>query len=168
MPSSCDGPADLPVTDSIETGATSRSDLLPESTRKPYVYKLIRAIVDHGDILDIKPRFARADAITCLAHRRSASASWPISRTGSAASLGTSAPADGGVRFIQSATRFNIPPRVPARRAGLHGHSRFEHAGIIRRRSGSPTRDGAATVPKITCVVRRRRYGAGYCRRRAQ
>ena len=30
------------------------------------MYKLIRSVVDHGDILDIKPRFARS-IITCLA-----------------------------------------------------------------------------------------------------
>ena len=61
-----EAPPVLPVTDPIDRREESLLDLLPESTRKPYdMYKLIRAIVDHGTILDLKPRFARS-IITCL------------------------------------------------------------------------------------------------------
>src|ERR1700722_6734004 len=58
LPSSCDeSPPDLPVTDPIERRDEALLDLLPESNRKPYdMYKLIRSVVDHGTILDIKPR----------------------------------------------------------------------------------------------------------------
>src|SRR6185295_9200834 len=68
FPSNCDEqPPDLPVTDPVDRREESLLDLLPESGRKPYdMYKLIRAIVDHGDLLDIKPRFGRS-LITCLA-----------------------------------------------------------------------------------------------------
>src|SRR5829696_2912552 len=42
-------------------------DVLPESGRQPYdMYDVIRRIVDHGEWLDLKPRFART-IITCLA-----------------------------------------------------------------------------------------------------
>jgi methylmalonyl-CoA decarboxylase subunit alpha len=67
FPSNCDEqPPVLAVTDPIERRDEALLDLLPESTRKPYdMYKLIKTIVDHGEILDIKPRFART-VITCL------------------------------------------------------------------------------------------------------
>src|SRR5580698_6210380 len=62
-----EAPPDLPVTDPIERRDEALLDLLPESNRKPYdMYKLIKSVVDHGDILDIKPRFGRS-IITCLA-----------------------------------------------------------------------------------------------------
>ena len=55
------------ATDPVDRRDESLLDLLPETTRKPYdMYKLIRSVVDHGEIFDIKPRFARS-IITCLA-----------------------------------------------------------------------------------------------------
>src|SRR5271155_3385252 len=52
FPSSCeDDPPSLPVTDPIDRADESLLDLLPETNRKPYdMYKLIRSVVDHGDI----------------------------------------------------------------------------------------------------------------------
>ncbi|MGZ5340815.1 MAG: acyl-CoA carboxylase subunit beta, partial [Solirubrobacterales bacterium] len=42
-------------------------DIVPESARHPYdMYEVIREIVDDGEILDIKPKFAKT-IITCLA-----------------------------------------------------------------------------------------------------
>ncbi len=68
FPSNCDEiPPEFPVTDPVDRRDEALLDLLPESTRKPYdMYKLIRSIVDHGEIFDIKPRLAR-NIITCLA-----------------------------------------------------------------------------------------------------
>ncbi|MEO7109671.1 MAG: carboxyl transferase domain-containing protein, partial [Polyangiaceae bacterium] len=68
FPSNCDEkPPRAHCKDPIDRRDESLLDLLPESTRKPYdMYKLIKCIVDDGDILDIKPRWARS-IITCLA-----------------------------------------------------------------------------------------------------
>src|SRR5580692_8616708 len=62
LPSNCDEPPpDAPCDDPIDRRDESLLDLLPETNRKPYdMYRLIRAVVDHGDLLDIKPRFARS------------------------------------------------------------------------------------------------------------
>jgi acetyl-CoA carboxylase carboxyltransferase component len=80
--SSCDEPPpDVPCTDSIERRDESLLDLVPDSNRKPYdMYKLIRSIVDHGDFLDIKPRFARS-IITCLARIGANPTTWAASST---------------------------------------------------------------------------------------
>src|SRR5271170_3227687 len=61
LPSSCDeSPPDIACTDPVDRRDEALLDLLPETNRKPYdMYKLIRSVVDGGDILDIKPRFAR-------------------------------------------------------------------------------------------------------------
>ena len=49
------------------TREESLLDLLPDNPRKSYdMYKLIAAIVDHGEWLDLKPKWARS-IITCLA-----------------------------------------------------------------------------------------------------
>src|SRR5215813_213576 len=68
FPSSCEElPPVRPCSDPIDRREESLVALLPETSKKPYdMYKLVRAIVDEGDILDIKPRFAR-NIITCFA-----------------------------------------------------------------------------------------------------
>ncbi|MFO0740693.1 MAG: acyl-CoA carboxylase subunit beta [Labilithrix sp.] len=162
MPSSCDeGPPDLPVTDSIERRDESLLDLLPESTRKPYdMYKLIRAIVDHGDILDIKPRFARS-MITCLARIGGRSVGIVANQPNWLGGILENDSADKAARFIQICDAFNIPLVFLQDVPGFMVGSKVEHAGIIRHGAKLLHVMSAATVPKITCVVRKA-YGAGY------
>jgi hypothetical protein len=65
LPSNCDEPPpDVASTDPIDRRDEALLDLLPETNRKPYdMYKLIRAVVDHGEIFDITPASAeRASA----------------------------------------------------------------------------------------------------------
>src|SRR3954468_23267612 len=68
FPSHCDElPPIVPCDDPIDRRDDAILDLLPDSNRKPYdMYKLIKMLVDRGEILDIKPRFGRS-LITCLA-----------------------------------------------------------------------------------------------------
>ena len=162
FPSSCDEqPPVLPVTDAIERRDDSLLDLVPESTRKPYdMYKLIKTIVDHGDILDIKPRFART-VITCFARIGGRSvgivANQPM-HLGGILDIDSS---DKAARFIQICDAFNIPLLFLQDVPGFMIGSKVEHAGIIRHGAKLLHVMSAATVPKITVVVRKA-YGAGY------
>ena len=136
-------------------------DIVPESNRHPYdMYELIREIVDDGEIFDIKPRFAKT-IITCLA------------RFGGDAGRDRRQPAEAprrhprerlgrqGGAVHQPLRRLQHPARLPPGRARVHG--RLE--GRARRdhppRGEDALRGLAATVPKITVVVRKA-YGAGY------
>jgi acetyl-CoA carboxylase carboxyltransferase component len=68
FPSSCEQPPPvLGTSDPIDRMEDALLDVLPDSNRKPYdMYDVIRAIVDHGHWLDLKPKWART-IITCLA-----------------------------------------------------------------------------------------------------
>ncbi len=162
FPSSCDElPPDLPITDPVERREESILDLLPESTRKPYdMYKLIRAIVDHGDILDIKPRFARS-IITCLARIGGKSVGIVANQPNWLGGILENDSADKAARFIQVCDAFNVPLVFLQDVPGFMVGSKVEHAGIIRHGAKMLHVMSAATVPKITVVVRKA-YGAGY------
>ncbi len=162
FPSSCDeSPPVLPVTDPIDRREESILDLLPESTRKPWdMYKLIRAIVDDGDIFDIKPRFARS-VITCLSRIGGKSVGIVANQPNFKAGILDVDSSDKAARFTQVCDAFNIPLVFLQDVPGFMVGSKVEHAGIIRHGAKMLHVMAAATVPKITVVVRKA-YGAGY------
>jgi len=162
FPSSCDeAPPDVPCTDPVDRRDEALLDLLPESTRKPYdMYKLIRSVVDPGEILDIKPRWARS-VITCLARVGGRSVGVVANNPMMLGGILDVDSADKAARFIQICDAFNVPLVFLQDVPGFMVGSKVEHAGIIRHGAKMLHAMSAATVPKITVVVRKA-YGAGY------
>ncbi len=162
FPSNCEEqPPVWPITDEVECRDDSILDLLPESTRKPYdMYKLIKTIVDQGDILDIKPRFARS-VITCLARIGGKSVGIVANQPMHLGGIIDVDSSDKAARFIQICDAFNVPLVFLQDVPGFMVGSKVEHAGIIRHGAKLLHVMSAATVPKITVVVRKA-YGAGY------
>ena len=162
FPSNCDeSPPELPVTDPIERRDEALLDLLPESTRKPYdMYKLIRSIVDHGDYLDIKPKWARS-IITCLARIGGRPVGIVANQPNYLGGILDVDSADKAARFMQLCDAFNVPLVFLQDVPGFMVGSKVEHAGIIRHGAKMLHVMSAATVPKISVVVRKA-YGAGY------
>ncbi len=162
LPSNCDeAPPDVPCTDPVDRRDEALLDLLPESTRKPYdMYKLIRAIVDHGDILDIKPRFARS-IITCFARIAGRSVGVVANQPNHLGGILDNDSSDKAAHFIQICDAFNVPLVFLQDVPGFMVGSKVEHAGIIRHGAKMLHVMSAATVPKLTVVVRKA-YGAGY------
>jgi acetyl-CoA carboxylase carboxyltransferase component len=162
LPSSCrEKPPIIACDDPIDRRDESLLDLLPEDNRRAYdMYELIRTIVDHGDILDIKPRFARS-VITCFARVGGRPigivANQPKHMSG-ALDVDSS---DKAARFMQICDAFNVPllflEDVPGFMVGKH----VEHSGIIRHGAKMLHVMSSVTVPKITVIVRKA-YGAGY------
>lgn len=162
FPSSCDDmPPIIPCDDPIDRRDDAILDLLPESNRKPYdMYKLIKLLVDHGTYLDIKPRFGRS-LITCLARIGGRSVGILANQPMHMGGILENDSADKGAHFIQICDAFNIPLVFLQDVPGFMVGSKVEHAGIIRHGAKMLHVMSAATVPKITCVVRKA-YGAGY------
>jgi acetyl-CoA carboxylase carboxyltransferase component len=162
FPSNCDEPPpELPVTDPVDRRDDALLDLLPETTRKPYdMYKLVKSLVDHGDYLDIKPRFARS-VITCLARIGGKSVGIVANQPMHLGGILDVDSADKAARFIQICDAFNVPLVFLQDVPGFMVGSKVEHAGIIRHGAKMLHVMSAATVPKITVVVRKA-YGAGY------
>ena len=162
LPSNCDEPPPVvPCDDPVDRREDALLDLLPESTRKPYdMYKLIRAIVDQGDILDIKPRFARS-IITCFARIGGKSVGVVANQPMYLGGILDNDSADKAAHFIQICDAFNVPLVFLQDVPGFMVGSKVEHAGIIRHGAKMLHVMSAATVPKLTVVVRKA-YGAGY------
>jgi methylmalonyl-CoA decarboxylase subunit alpha len=162
FPSSCDeAPPSLPVTDPIDRRDEALLDLLPENPKKAYdMYKLIASIVDHGEWLDLKPRWARS-IITCLARIGGRSVGIVASQPNHLGGILDVDSSDKAARFMQICDAFNVPLVFLQDVPGFMIGSKVEHEGIIRHGAKMLHVMAAATVPKITVVVRKA-YGAGY------
>jgi methylmalonyl-CoA decarboxylase subunit alpha len=162
FPSSCDeDPPRLAPTDPVDRREESLLDLLPDSPRKAYdMYKLIHAVVDHGEYLDIKPRFARS-IITCLARIGGQPVGVVANQPSHLGGILDVDSADKAARFMQICDAFNLPLVFLQDVPGFMVGSKVEHEGIIRHGAKMLHVMAAATVPKITVVVRKA-YGAGY------
>jgi len=162
LPSNRDeAPPEVPCDDPVDRRDESLLDLLPETTRKPYdMYKLVRSVVDHGAIFDIKPRFARS-IITCFARIGGKSVGVVANQPMHLGGILDNDSADKAAHFIQICDAFNVPLVFFQDVPGFMVGSKVEHAGIIRHGAKMLHVMSAATVPKLTVVVRKA-YGAGY------
>jgi acetyl-CoA carboxylase carboxyltransferase component len=162
FPSSCDD--DPPVaapSDPVDRRDETLIDLLPDSNRKAYdMYRLIASIVDHGDLFDIKPRFAK-NVITCLARFGGRPVGIVANQPNWLGGILDIDAADKAAHFIQICDAFRLPLVFLQDVPGFMVGSKVEVQGIIRHGAKMLHLMSAATVPKITVVVRKA-YGAGY------
>jgi acetyl-CoA carboxylase carboxyltransferase component len=136
-------------------------DVVPESARHPYdMYEVIREIVDDGEILDVKPKFAKT-IITCLARFGGQPVGIVANQPKHLGGILENDSADKAARFINLCDAFNVPLVFLQDVPGFMVGSKVEHAGIIRHGAKMLYAVSRATVPKITVVVRKA-YGAGY------
>jgi len=162
FPSHCgEKPPVIACHDPIDRREESLLDIVPDSARRAFdMYKVIRAVVDHGEVFDIKARWAR-NLITCLARINGRSVGVVANNPMQLGGVLDLDAADKGAHFIQLCDAFNIPLVFFQDTPGFMVGSKVEHMGIIRHGAKMLHAMSAATVPKLTVVVRKA-YGAGY------
>src|SRR5438105_161551 len=136
-------------------------DVVPDNPRQAYdVHKVIAAIVDGGQLFEIKPRWAR-NIVTGLARIDG----WPVGivannpmQAGGVLDVNA---ADKAARFVNLCDAFEIPLVFLQDVPGFMVGSKVEQQGIIRHGAKMLYAVASATVPKLT-VVLRKGYGAGY------
>jgi acetyl-CoA carboxylase carboxyltransferase component len=162
MPQHCEErPPILPVSDPIDRREERLLDVLPESTRQAYdMYEIIKLVVDHGKLLDVKPKFARS-IITGFARLGGYPVGIVAQNPKQMGGILANDAADKAAHFIQICDAFGIPLCFLMDVPGFMVGSQVEHAGIIRHGAKMLHAMAAATVPKLTVVVRKG-YGAGY------
>src|SRR5438477_6541419 len=136
-------------------------DIVPHNPRQAYdVHKVIAAIVDGGQLFEIKPRWAR-NIVTGLARIDG----WPVGivannpmQAGGVLDVNA---ADKAARFVNLCDAFEIPLVFLQDVPGFMVGSKVEQQGIIRHGAKMLYPVASATVPKLT-VVLRKAYGAGY------
>ncbi len=136
-------------------------ELVPENQRVAYdMHEVIRRVVDRGDFLEIQEHFA-PNLIIGFGRLEGYSvgvvANNPQQKAG-ALDIDSSSK---GARFIRFCNAFNIPLLTFVDVPGFMPGVQQEYGGIIRHGAKMLFAYGAATVPKITVVVRKA-YGGAY------
>ncbi|MEA2280511.1 MAG: methylmalonyl-CoA decarboxylase subunit alpha [Solirubrobacteraceae bacterium] len=162
FPSHCEqAPPVRETADPVERMDEALLDVLPESNRKPYdMYEVIERIVDDGEWLDLKPQWART-IITCLARMGGRPVGIVANQPRQLGGILDNDSADKAARFVNLCDAFGIPLLFLVDVPGFMVGTKVEAAGIIRHGAKMLHAVAAATVPKITVVVRKA-YGAGY------
>ena len=147
--------------DPIDRRVEELYDIVPTAPRRAYdVRKVVTAVVDDGDVLWMKPEWAK-NLVTGLARIGGQPvgmvANQPMVLGGA---LDVNA-ADKAARFVWLCDAFNIPLVFLHDVPGFIVGSAVEKQGIIRHGAKMLFAVSEATVPKIS-VVLRKSYGAGY------
>jgi acetyl-CoA carboxylase carboxyltransferase component len=162
FPSHCEErPPVRPSSDPPDRGDDALLDVLPDTNRKPYdMYEVIRRLVDDGDYLDVKGGWART-IITCLARMGGRPVGIVANQPRQLGGILDNDSADKAARFVNLCNAFGIPLVFLQDVPGFMVGTKVEQAGIIRHGAKMLHAVAAATVPKVT-VVLRKAYGAGY------
>lgn len=163
LPSSNDK-ATMPVkrsTDPRDRLVPSVDRLVPDDPNTPYDMKdVIREVVDHGDMFEIQPDFAK-NIVTAFArmdgHTVGVIGNNPLTLAG-CLDIDASTKAARFVRFCDS---FNIPLVTFVDVPGFLPGTGQEYGGIIRHGAKLLFAYAQANVPKIT-VITRKAYGGAY------
>jgi len=153
-PHALDHPVDL-------TPDPAMNDLVPATAKEPLnVHSVIERLVDDGDFFEIMPDFAK-NLVTGYA--RIAGIVVGIIANQPAVKAGTLDidSSDKGARFIRTCNIYNIPVVNLVDTPGFMPGLAQERGGIIRHGAKMLFAYGAATVPKIT-VILRKAYGGAY------
>lgn len=135
--------------------------LVPDESNQPYdMFKLIEALVDDEDYLEIQPNFA-PNIITCFGRIDGQSvgivANQPMQFAGT---LDINA-SEKAARFVRTCDAFDIPVISLVDVPGFLPGTNQEWDGIIRRGAKLIYAYAEATVPKITLITRKA-YGGAY------
>ena len=154
-------PPVMPVPEGSGAEMATIADLVPEARNRAYdMTRVIRRLVDGGELLELKPRFGRA-LITALArldgHVVGFVANQPMQRAGACDADGC----DKAVSFLALCDSFNIPlvflHDIPGFFIGRDAERRRVAGKIITWMEAM----GQITVPRVSIVVRKT-YGQAY------
>ena len=162
FPSHCEqAPPRRAPSDPADRREEALVDVLPESNRKPYdIHAVIDAIVDDGDFFEIKPQWAKT-IVTGFARFDGRPAGIVANQPKHLGGILDNDSADKAARFVNLCNAFGIPLVFLMDVPGFMVGTKVEAAGIIRHGAKMLHAVAAATVPKVT-VVLRKAYGAGY------
>lgn len=153
-------PPELPHDGNVEPDPRL-DEIVPSEPKKAYdVRSVLTAIVDSGDFLEVQAGYAPNLVVgfgRLVGRTVGVIANQPSHLSGV---LDINA-SDKGAGFVRFCNAFNIPLVTLVDVPGFLPGVRQEHDGIIRHGAKLLFAYGAATVPKVT-VVLRKAYGGGY------
>src|SRR5437588_4849274 len=153
-------PYDSP-TDPVGREAPELDELVPDEATKPYdIKKVIGAVVDDGEFLEIQPLFA--ENIVCgFARLGGYSVGIVGNQPKALAGVLDINSSEKAARFVRTCDAFNIPLVTFVDVPGFLPGTEQEWGGIIRHGAKLLYAYAEATVPKLT-VITRKAYGGAY------
>lgn len=154
-------PPRWPTDDPIDRDTAAAGQLIPASSTGSYdVRDVIREIVDDGDLLELRARWA-TNVVTAFATIGGLPvgivANQPISLAGT-----LDIPASQkAARFVAFCDAFNLPIVTLVDTPGFYPGKDLEWRGMIRHGAQLVFAYARATVPRI-CVILRKSYGGAY------
>jgi methylmalonyl-CoA carboxyltransferase large subunit len=157
--------ADPPFVAALHEGTVAQdeamNEIVPHNRRTPYDMRdVILRVVDQGDLLEVQEHYA-PNLIVGFARLEG----WTIGVIGNnpvhKAGVLDIDSSTKGARFIRFCNAFNIPLVTFVDVPGFLPGVQQEYGGIIRHGAKMLFAYGAATVPKLTVVVRKA-YGGAY------
>jgi len=150
-----DGPPAAPAREPAELRAA-----IPEDENRPFdIFEVIERVVDAGSFFEIKALFAR-ELITGLARIDGQPVGVIANQPKFKGGVLFVDSADKAARFIQLCDAFGVPLLYLADVPGFMIGKKVEREGIIRAGAKMISAMAAATVPRISVIVRKA-YGAG-------
>jgi methylmalonyl-CoA carboxyltransferase large subunit len=147
--------------DEIPDSVPDLNNLVPEDGKQGYDMRgVIGRVLDHGDFLEVQPSYAQNIIVgfgRLIGRPVGVIANQPTVLAGS---LDINA-SDKAARFIRFCNAFNIPLVTFVDTPGFMPGVQQEYGGIIRHGAKMLFAYSAATVPKLTVVVRKA-YGGAY------
>ncbi len=139
----------------------SLNTLLPDDSRRVYdMHLVIKRLVDAGDFLEVQSGFA-GSIIVGLGRITGRTVGFVASNPSVKAGALDIDSSDKASRFIRFCNAFNIPIVTLVDTPGYFPGVQQEYGGIIRHGAKLLFSYSAATVPKITIVIRKA-YGGAY------
>jgi acetyl-CoA carboxylase carboxyltransferase component len=134
---------------------------VPRAARQVYdVLDVARSLSDSGDVLEVAPRFAR-NLVTAFARIDGRAVGIIANQPRYLGGVLDAKACDKGARFVSTCDRLCVPLVVLVDTPGFMPGTRQEGAGIIRRGAQLVRAFAAATVPRLT-VVLRKAFGGGF------
>ncbi len=137
------------------------NSLIPTNSRAPYdMHEVIQRVIDRADFLEVQTHFA-PNLIIGFGRIEGATVGIVANNPKQKAGVLDIDSSVKGARFIRFCNAFNIPLVTFVDVPGFMPGVQQEYGGIIRHGAKMLFAYGAATVPKITVVVRKA-YGGAY------
>jgi propionyl-CoA carboxylase beta chain len=154
-------PPHQPVKDVDLSADAGMDSLLPESSKDALdIYKVIGRLVDRGEMLEVQAAWAR-NMVVGLARIQGLVVGIVANNPAVKAGTLDIDSSDKGARFIRFCNVFNIPLVTLVDIPGFMPGLAQERGGIIRHGAKMLFAYAAATVPKVT-VILRKAYGGAY------
>ncbi len=151
----------LPRTLAVEPALADPGAAVPGDPRKVYdVRDAIAGIVDGGSLLEIQPRWARS-IVTAFARIDGRPVGVIANQPRFLGGVLDAESSQKGARFVETCDVYGIPLVVLVDTPGFMPGTRQEQAGVIRFGACLVRAFAAATVPRVT-VVLRKAYGGAF------